>query len=113
MTHSINDQFLSVPLLKLRGISKSIVGVGNLLRDIDLTISPGDTIAITGPSGSGKSTLLHIMGGLLRADSGSIEIAGAPPVSKSDWQKTRVRNLCFVFQESWLLHSLTAADNVE
>ena len=66
-------------LVEARGIVKRYaVGETSLtvLRDLDLEVEAGEMVAIVGASGVGKSTLLHVLGGLDRADGGTIAIAG-------------------------------------
>ena len=67
----------SAPFLEARGIVKRYaVGGASLpvLRDLDLDVAAGEMVAIVGASGVGKSTLLHVLGGLDRADHGSVRI---------------------------------------
>jgi ABC-type lipoprotein export system ATPase subunit len=84
------------------------------LRDVDLTIRPGDWMAVVGPSGSGKSTLLNILGCLDRPTSGVYEIDGIDAAELSDDQRAalRGRNIGFVFQSFHLLPHRTALENV-
>src|SRR4026209_1286006 len=67
------------PAIALAGANLSL-GQGaacvHFLKDIDLHIGSGEAIGLVGPSGSGKSTLLMVMGGLERADSGNVTVAG-------------------------------------
>jgi putative ABC transport system ATP-binding protein len=84
------------------------------LRGADLDVEPGSSIAIQGRSGSGKSTLLSVLG-LLEASGGTYTVDGTPVAGLSDGQLSRLRagTFGFVFQRSFLLEHLTAAENVE
>lgn len=79
-----------------------------VLKDINLEVLPGQTIAIMGTSGVGKSTLLHILGTLEKPDSGTLEIAGS---SKIKTTKLRNREIGFIFQSFFLLENQTVLDN--
>ena len=83
------------------------------LRGVDVAVSPGEFLAVTGPSGSGKSTLLHVLGGLDRPDSGDVRIEGAAlsALSEEELALLRRRRLGFVLQFFNLLPTLTAAEN--
>ena len=59
-------------MLKLNAVSHSY-GSQQVLKDLDLTLNPGQRLAVMGPSGSGKTTMLRIVLGLLKADSGTVE----------------------------------------
>jgi putative ABC transport system ATP-binding protein len=84
------------------------------LRGISLDISAGELMAVMGPSGSGKSTLMHILAGLDRPTSGSVEIAGREIGTLSDTELTKLRrkHIGFVFQFFNLLPMLSAEENV-
>lgn len=86
----------------------------NALRGVDLTILPGEFVALVGPSGSGKSTLLHLIGGLVRPTAGSITVNGLELGRSSDHQLVRYRRdtLGFVFQNFNLLPIKRAWENV-
>jgi putative ABC transport system ATP-binding protein len=80
----------------------------------ELTVNPGETIALIGPSGSGKTTLLDLVAGNRVPGSGSIEVAGQSIVGLSDGQRRdlRIRTIGMVFQEFELLDYLSVLDNV-
>ena len=82
---------------------------------IDLTVEPGEFIAIEGPSGSGKSTLLQLLGGLERPTGGRLTFAGDDLARRSDSELTRFRahDVGFVFQHFNLIPTLTARENVQ
>jgi putative ABC transport system ATP-binding protein len=101
-------------VLKLADVGKDYPGGVCALRDVSLSIAPGDDLAIVGPSGSGKSTLLHIMGTLDRPTSGTVEVAGQDTTMLSDSALAHLRSrwLGFVFQQPHLADRLSAVDNV-
>lgn len=83
------------------------------LRGVDLTITPGESVAIMGPSGSGKTTLLHILAGVLPATAGTVSWAGRDLSALSDAERTQLRrsDFGFVFQSGQLLPELPADEN--
>jgi len=84
------------------------------LRGVNLSVTPGEFVAIVGPSGSGKSTLFNILGGLTPPTSGGVSIDGRDLSSMTDAERTDLRKskVGFVFQKYNLLPTLTAADNI-
>jgi len=104
-------------LIELTSVSKDYrVGDETLhaLSNINLSIHPGEFIAIIGPSGSGKSTLANIIGGLDRPDAGTVTVEGADLAKASDRQLSAYRNqhIGFVFQAFNLQATYTALENV-
>jgi putative ABC transport system ATP-binding protein len=85
------------------------------LKNIDLSISKGEFLAVAGPSGSGKTTLLNLVGGLDRVDGGSIVVDGQAfdQMSQSRLANLRLHKVGFVFQAYNLVPVLSAAENVE
>jgi putative ABC transport system ATP-binding protein len=85
------------------------------LRGISVHIASGEFVAIAGPSGSGKTTLLNIIGGLDRADSGEVRVAGQDfqILSLTELARVRLNRIGFVFQTYNLLPVLTAFENAE
>lgn len=85
-----------------------------ILRGIDLRVDRGECVFLIGPSGSGKTTLLSILGCVLSADAGSLEILGenAMRFSAADQARFRREKIGFVFQRYHLFDALTAVENV-
>ena len=109
---------MSEPLIKLIGVSKRYgTGAAELmaLKDINLTISAGEFVAIMGPSGSGKSTAMNILGCLDTPSAGQYLFRGAHVEALSRDQRARLRRrfLGFVFQGFNLLARTSAQENVE
>jgi len=107
----------AVPVVRLRGLTRSFSQGGEtieVLRGVDLTIAPGEIVALLGPSGSGKSTMLQAIGLLEGGFGGSIEIAGTDASRLDAGDRTRMRreHLGFVYQFHHLLPDFTAEENV-
>jgi putative ABC transport system ATP-binding protein len=85
------------------------------LRGISFSVPRGKFVTVVGPSGSGKSTLFYLLGGLTRADSGSVTIDGVDFAKLSDGERTKLRKskIGFVFQKFNLLPTLSARSNIE
>ena len=92
-------------MLSLRKLDKTYANGTQALSGIELSIAPGEAVAIIGGSGSGKSTLLRLIGGLEAATRGRVEIDGMPVGGPAE-------TVGFVFQEPRLLPWLTVAGNV-
>jgi len=84
------------------------------LRGVSLDVESGQLVAVMGPSGSGKSTLMHILAGLDKPTSGTVEIAGTEITTLGDRELTHLRrkHIGFVFQFFNLLPMLDAEENV-
>jgi lipoprotein-releasing system ATP-binding protein len=108
---------MSNPALVFDGVQRRYPQAGedlHVLRGVNLTIQPGEVVALVGPSGSGKSTLLHTAGLLERADDGDVQIAGQNCNKLSDRERTRMRRheIGFVYQFHHLLPEFDAVENV-
>ena len=101
-------------MIRLEGVQKSY-GAQPVLRDVSLSVEPGELLSLVGRSGSGKSTLLHIMGGLDRRYAGKASVLGHDLHALDDRRLARFRNreVGFVFQAFNLLDHLTARENVK
>ncbi|MEI6357793.1 MAG: ABC transporter ATP-binding protein [Verrucomicrobiota bacterium] len=107
----------TVPILETRALTKTYGRAGStltVLRDVDLSLARGDTLAIVGPSGSGKTTLLGLCAGLDSPSSGTVALAGHDLGPLDEDARARVRNdhVGFIFQNFQLLSTLTALENV-
>lgn len=104
------------PVLRGSGVRREFGGLAPVvaLDHADVSVGPGEIVALTGPSGSGKSTLLQIMGCLDRPTSGEVEVAGRSTGRLSDRElaEVRVSALGYVFQDFHLIATKTAAANV-
>lgn len=105
-------------MIKLSEVQKTYqIGEGKVaaLQKISLEIKEGELLAIVGPSGSGKSTLLHLIGGLDKPSSGTIEVNGKSLKKMGDKTLSRYRNhqIGFIFQDFHLLPHLTLWENVQ
>jgi putative ABC transport system ATP-binding protein len=108
----------AAPAYELRGVSKTYsLGGGQVhaVRDVNLTIAAGETVAVAGPSGSGKTTLLQLLGALDRPSTGEILFEGRDIARSGDRALGRLRlgTFGFIFQQFNLIPTLTAAQNVE
>ncbi len=106
-----------VPLIDLEGVTKDYLlgrAVVHALRGVDLSITPGEFVAIVGPSGSGKSTMMHIVGCLDRPSAGRYVLGGVDVATLDDDGLARLRSLAigFVFQSYNLLPRTSALENV-
>jgi putative ABC transport system ATP-binding protein len=106
-----------LPVLESRNVTKQVNspdGPLTILENIDLTIEPGEAVAITGPSGSGKSTLLALLAGLDVPSQGEVRLEGQPfsQLDEDGRARARAGRVGFVFQSFHLIPSMTALENV-
>jgi putative ABC transport system ATP-binding protein len=104
-------------ILSARGVGKTVKSGSSdlvILREIDLSVTAGDAVAVVGASGSGKSTLLAILAGLDTPTVGKVEVDGADLFSLDEDARAELRGrmVGFVFQSFQLLPSLSALENV-
>lgn len=84
-----------------------------VLKDIDITVEPGEFVILSGASGSGKSTLLSILGGLLSQTKGKINYQGKPLFSNTQHNtERRLTDIGFIFQSSHLVPYLSVMDQL-
>lgn len=107
-----------MPFLEIKELKKSLgsgEGKVEVLKGIDMSVERGEICAVLGASGSGKSTLLNVIGGLDRADGGSIIIDGADIAKMNDTKLSAYRRefLGFVFQFYNLVPNLTVEENIQ
>lgn len=90
-------------------------GTLDVLRNVSIKVSPGESLAILGRSGSGKSTLLGLLGLLDSLDDGSYMINGVETVGMSDWELAKLRGdiFGFIYQRFCLMGHLSVFQNVE
>ncbi|KAB2901210.1 MAG: ABC transporter ATP-binding protein [Kofleriaceae bacterium] len=105
------------PVIQLESVRKSYgegAGKTEVLRGVSLSVPRGELIALVGQSGSGKSTLLNIVGGLDKADGGTVRVLGHDYRQTGEQELARLRNakIGFVFQAFNLLDHLTCLGNV-
>lgn len=109
---------MSAPIVVARQLTKAFdAGRDKVwaLRGVDLTVEPGEFLALVGPSGSGKTTLLNLIGALDVPTGGELTVLGRhiASLSKRDRARLRLKELGFVFQAYNLVPVLTALENVE
>ncbi|MCB1540700.1 MAG: ABC transporter ATP-binding protein [Rhodoblastus sp.] len=106
----------SVPLIEARKTTRIIAGdvPATLVADVDVSVAPGEFVAIIGPSGSGKSSLLYLLGLLDRPTSGEVYLDGTATSALDDDTRAdmRLASLGFVFQFHFLLPEFSARENV-
>lgn len=104
-------------ILSLKDVTLSLdgnAGLVHILKGISLDVGRGETVGLTGASGSGKSSLLMLMGGLERATSGLVQVAGQDltPMGEDALARFRRQHMGVVFQSFHLIPTMTALENV-
>ncbi|MEU8819799.1 ABC transporter ATP-binding protein [Actinoplanes sp. NPDC048796] len=104
-------------MLRVQGVRRTFgqgPGAVHALRDVSFEVEPGTMVALVGRSGSGKTTLLNVIGGLDRADAGSVAVDGVDVSSLDEDGLSRLRRerVSYVFQTFGLIPVLSAAENV-
>ena len=115
--HIQQAPFARGAIISARNLHKSY-GNNPVLRNVNLDIYPGESVAIMGPSGSGKTTLLHALSGIIKLDAGSVLFNGptgqvaVESLSERERTSLRANSFGFVFQYRLLVPELTAEENV-
>jgi ribose transport system ATP-binding protein len=97
-------------VLELNRVSKAFAGI-HAVRDVTLSLARGSILGLIGQNGAGKSTLMNILGGVVRSDSGSMRLLGAPYAPTSPAEASRA-GVAFIHQELNLFDNLTIAENI-
>jgi putative ABC transport system ATP-binding protein len=108
---------MTIPIIALSNVHLSLesnAGTIEILKNISLNVSTGESLALIGPSGSGKSSLLMLLGGLERASSGSVRVAGTELSDLNEDQLAVLRRdqMGIVFQSFHLIPTMSALENV-
>lgn len=108
---------MTEPLINLENVRLTL-GKGDvrteILKELSLTLFPGEKVAVLGPSGSGKSSLMAVIAGLERADSGKVRLAGQDigKLDEDQLARLRGRSVGIILQAFHLLPTMTALENV-
>lgn len=108
---------MTQPIISLKGVRLTLghnAGRTEILKGVDLEVTQGETLGLTGPSGSGKSSLLMVLGGLERASGGELRVLGRDlgPMGEDDLARFRRDHMGVVFQSFHLIPTMTALENV-
>jgi predicted ABC-type transport system involved in lysophospholipase L1 biosynthesis ATPase subunit len=110
----LESMLAAAHLIRLEAVGRVFdSGAVVALRNIDLGIARGESVAILGASGSGKSSIVNMLSGIDRPTTGRVYWKDRPVTSRKDWSALRANSIGIVFQEFHLLPTLTALENVE
>jgi ribose transport system ATP-binding protein len=101
---------MTIPFLQAQGVSKAFPGV-QALQDVNLNLGRGEVLAVVGENGAGKSTLMKILGGVYRADAGTITLDGRP-VHFTSVDQAQKAGIVLIHQELNLAENLDIASNI-
>ncbi len=101
---------MTTPALALSNICKRF-GSTEVIRGVNLTVTPGERHAVIGPNGAGKSTLFNLISGLMKPDAGSIALKGDDITATAPWLINR-RGLSRSFQVTNIFHRMSVWENV-
>src|SRR6266498_2865868 len=99
-----------IPLIEVAGLSTGYGGIA-VVRDLSLTVGPGEVVALLGPNGAGKTTTLLTISGLLSPMAGSVQVLGQP-VNGTDPSKVARRGVAHVAEDRSLFFDLTVEENI-
>jgi putative ABC transport system ATP-binding protein len=113
----MQDRPMSTPVIETKDTNLHLISGKvplHILKDINLRVDAGEVVATVGPSGSGKTSLLMVLGGLERATSGTVSVAGQDISRLNEDQLAifRRKNVGILFQNFHLIPSMTALENV-
>src|SRR5215475_7809736 len=109
--HDVEELSMSDSVIILEKVNKWF-GPAHVLRDIDLSVSPGEVVVVAGPSGSGKSTMCRTINRLETIDSGAIRVNGRPLPAEGKELANLRSQVGMVFQQFNLFSHLSVLDNV-
>src|ERR1700687_1296366 len=98
------------PLLRMQGVRKQF-GATLALDGVDLSVQPGEVLALVGENGAGKSTLMKVLSGAHQPDSGLIRLDGQP-FPRPGPLAARQSGVAMIYQELSLAHHLTVEENI-
>ena len=99
------------PVLTVRGVSKSFPGV-RALHKVDLTLRPGEVMALIGENGAGKSTLVKILTGIYTPDEGEVRVGGGEPIAFASPREAWAAGITAIHQETVMFDDLSVAENI-